>query len=276
MHKSIPPASSLEEIQEALAPLLDQPASSAILLDLDGTLAPIVARPEDVQVPPAINRLIRRLTHKYMAVAIVSGRAANAAKRIIGNAEIAYIGNHGFETLLPGHATVVCEEAQPYISSIKELVEKSSFDSLAEAGVWLEDKTATVSYHFRRARDPDEALRFIRETVVPVAEKLGLEVSDGRMVVEIKPPVEINKGVSIGRLLDRLEVDRAIYVGDDTTDIDALKELRKRRRKKGRVMIGVGVISKEMPDQLVKYCDLMVARVSGVESLLQILAGEEL
>lgn len=275
MQKNLPAPNTPAEIQEKLEPLLAEPGTAVILLDLDGTLAPIVSRPGDVSVPPAISRLVRRLSHTYMAVGIISGRTANEARRIVGNPDVAYIGNHGFETMVPGHAIVVCDEAQPWLGKIRELTSQGSVEEMTEAGVWLEDKAATLSYHYRRAPDADAALEYIRKKIIPKAEKLGLAVSDGRMVVEIRPPVEINKGVSVGHLLDRLEARRAIYVGDDTTDIDALKELRKRKRRKDSIMIGIGVISNEMPSRLPKFCDLMVARVNGVESLLEILAGEE-
>jgi trehalose 6-phosphate phosphatase len=275
LQKSLPAPSALEDIQEKLEPLASEPDRAAVLLDLDGTLAPIVPRPEDVSVPPPILKLIRMLSHSYLAVAIVSGRSANAAKRIVGNSELAYIGNHGFETMIPGHATVVCEEAQPYLAAMKQLAEKIPLEARTEAGVWLEDKTATISYHYRRAADAESALEFINSKVVPEAEKLGLVTSNGRMVVEVRPPVEINKGVSVGHLLDRLQTRRAVYIGDDTTDIDAFRELRKRRRRKDTVMVTIGVISREMPRELPRYCDLLVARTSGVETVLQILSGEE-
>ncbi|MDO8735675.1 MAG: trehalose-phosphatase [Thermoleophilia bacterium] len=277
MHKKRPAPNSLDEIQEALAPLLADPGASAVFLDLDGTLAPIMPRPNDVAVTPEISRMIRKLAHAYLAVTVVSGRPATGAKRIVGNAELAYIGNHGFETMLPGHAVVVCEEAQEYIPKIRELVEYCRKDEeLAEMGIWLEDKTATMSFHFRRSSDPDQSAAFIRDKFFPRIKELGLAVSAGRKVIEVRPPVPVNKGVAVGQLLDRLDCRQAIYIGDDTTDVDALKELRKRKRRKNTVMVGVGVISSEMPSDLAKNSDLLVDRISGVEVALQILAGEDL
>lgn len=275
-NKKLAPA-SLEEIQEALAPLLAAPSTAAVFLDLDGTLAPIMPRPGDVSIPPDIARLIRHLAHAYLAVTIVSGRPATGAKRIVGNAELAYIGNHGFETLLPGHAVVVHDEAQPYIPRIKELIEYSrKFVELPELGIWLEDKTATMSFHFRRSENPQQAIDFIHKNFFPRIRELELAVTEGRKVIEVRPPVPVNKGVAVGRLLDRLDCRLAIYIGDDTTDVDALKELRKRKRRRNNFMIGVGVISDEMPAELPRYADVMVERTSGVEQVLQLLAGEEL
>ncbi len=275
LHKKQPTADSLDEIQEALAPLMADMAHTGIFLDLDGTLAPIMPRPNDVAVPPDIIRLIRKLSHTYLAVTIVSGRPATGAKRIVGNSELAYIGNHGFETMLPGRAVVVCEEAQPYIAKIRELVEYCrKVEEMSEMGIWLEDKTATMSFHFRNAPDPRQSMEFMHERIFPEVERLGLAVSEGRKVIEVRPPVPVNKGIAVGQLLDRLSCVKAIYVGDDTTDIDALKELRKRGRRKNQTMLGVGVISDEMPNELPKFADLLVERTSGVEQLLQLLAGE--
>jgi trehalose 6-phosphate phosphatase len=271
-----PLSSSLDEIQEKLAPLIDDPAGTAIFLDLDGTLAPIMPRPEEVAIPPEISKLVRKLGYHYLAVTVVSGRPATEAKRIVGNADLAYIGNHGFETLLPGHAVVVCDEAQPYVTKIRELLEYArGLPDLVDSGIWLEDKTATMSFHYRRSPDQDAALALIRKVFLPKIEKLGLAVSEGRKVLEVRPPVDVNKGVAVGRLMDRLEVKKALYAGDDTTDIDALKELRKRRRRK-QIVVGVGVISDEMPPTLPKFCDVLVERISGMELVLQLLAGEEL
>ena len=276
-HNKGPAANSLDEIQEKLEPLIAGAASTAVFLDLDGTLAPIMPRPNDVSIPADIIRLIRQLAHKYMAVTIVSGRPATGAKRIVGNAELAYIGNHGFETMLPGHAVVVCEEAQPFLTRIRELIESChKNEQTPEMGIWIEDKTATMSFHFRRAHDPEQAVAFIHENFFPIIEKMGLAVFEGRKVIEVRPPAPVNKGVAVGELLDRLSCRQAIYIGDDTTDVDALKELRKRSRRKNSIMVGVGVISSEMPSELPKSADLLVERTSGVEQVLQMLAGEEL
>lgn len=277
MHTSRPASSSLDEIQDALSPLAKAPQTTAIFLDLDGTLAPISPRPDSVAIPAPISKLIRQLEHSFLAVTVVSGRSATEAKRIVGSSELAYIGNHGFETMIPGHAVVVSEEAQPFLPRIRELSDYCrSLEETAETGVWVEDKMATMSLHYRRASDPEAARRFILEKIMPRVKELELGHSEGRMVIEIKPPVNINKGVSVGRLLDRLGARQAFYMGDDTTDVDALKELRRRKRRQDTVMIGVGVISDEMPSDLAKYSDLLVDRSGGVEMVLQILLGEEI
>lgn len=267
---------NLDDVQAALKPLVDDPSRTVLFLDLDGTLVPIMPNPEDVAVPPAVGRLLRELAHRYLAVTVVSGRQATEAMRVAGNSELIYVGNHGLETLLPGHAAVVCDEAQPYVKDIRNLIQYcDSLPVLADMGIAVEDKMATAAIHYRRAADPGHALAFIREKILPRVEELGLEAREGRMVIDVRPPVAVDKGVAVGRLMDRLNASQALYAGDDTTDVDALKELRRRRRKK-QLVVGIGVISEEMPGGLPRYADLLVERTSGVETVLQILAGEEL
>lgn len=276
MHKNGLKPNTLDDLEQQLAPFVESAADTVIFLDLDGTLAPIMPRPDDVSVSASISKLIRDLSHKYLAVAIVSGRPATEAKRIVGNSELAYIGNHGFETMLPGRAVVVCDEAQPFVASIRELVDFSrSLEELVDSGIWLEDKVATMSLHYRRAQDPEAAKALIVQHIYPKIKELGLDPREGRMVVEVRPPVPINKGVAIGQLMDRLSTRQAIYIGDDTTDIDAFEELRARRRRKFRTLC-VGVISDEMPAELPKFSDVLVERVSGVELALTLLADQEL
>lgn len=275
-HKSRPASSSLEEIQDALSPLAEAPQDTAIFLDLDGTLAPITAKPDTVAIPGSISKLIRRIQHRFLAVTVVTGRPATEAKRIVGSSEMAYIGNHGFEIMIPGHAVVISEEAQPFLSKIRELSEFCrSLNELTETGILVEDKMATVSLHYRRAPNPEAARQFIQEKIMPRVKELQLHDSQGRMVIEIKPPVNVDKGVSVGRLLDRLGARQAFYMGDDTTDIDALKELRRRKKDQDSAMVGVGVISDEMPADLAKHADLLVDRSVGVEMVLEILLGEK-
>jgi len=267
--------STTDEVQERLEPLIRAPGDTAIFLDLDGTLAPIVSRPADVAVPPAVVKLVRRLAQRYLAVVIVSGRQATEARRIVGIDELAYVGNHGFETMLPGHAVVVSPEAQPHVPAIRDLIKQcQSLAGIEDSGVWVEDKTATLSLHYRRALDPEAAKKFITASIIPLADGLGLKVNEGRMVVEIKPPEKVDKGTAVRELIDRLDAKQALYAGDDTTDIDALRELRRRGKK--QVMVGVGVVSREMPPALPRHADLLVASRGGVEMLLSLLAGVEL
>src|SRR5919197_2307046 len=90
---------------ELLAPFLDRPDRSALVFDVDGTLAPIVLRPEDAEVPAATRALLETLARRYGLVACISGRRATEARRIVGLDSLTYVGNHGLESLPPGAET---------------------------------------------------------------------------------------------------------------------------------------------------------------------------
>src|SRR5215212_8601198 len=96
------PAPQTRPRERLLAPLRDQPGRSAILCDIDGTLAPVVARAEDARVPDATRRVLERLGARYALVACISGRRAEDARRMVGLDSLLYIGNHGLERLAPG------------------------------------------------------------------------------------------------------------------------------------------------------------------------------
>jgi trehalose 6-phosphate phosphatase len=87
---------------EQLAPLRQRPEASAILSDIDGTLAPIVRDPDAATVPADAREVLRALAERYALVGCLSGRSALEARRIVGLDQLAYAGNHGFEMLVPG------------------------------------------------------------------------------------------------------------------------------------------------------------------------------
>src|SRR3954452_1517723 len=98
------PVPPVETISEALQPLTERPEAAAVLCDIDGTLAPIVARAEEAAVPERSSRLLGRIARRYGVVACISGRGAAEARRIVGVGGITYAGSHGAELLLPGQS----------------------------------------------------------------------------------------------------------------------------------------------------------------------------
>jgi trehalose 6-phosphate phosphatase len=230
---------------DLLAQLAASPERAAILLDVDGTLAPIVARPEDAGVPPETQAELERLAERYALVACVSGRASADAAATVGVERLVYVGTHGLE-LEP--------EAERWAAALHEFA----------AGVtWpAEDKGLSVSFHYRGALD-EAAARAELEGVAASARAAGLRARFGRKVLELLPPIEANKGTAIRRLLRERELRRALYAGDDTTDLDAFAALEGLE-----VAARIAVASAEGPAELRKAADLVVA---DPPALLQIL-----
>ena len=230
-----------------LRALAEEPARAAILLDVDGTLAPIVAAPERASVPPATRAELERLASRYALVACVSGRESAAAAEVVGVAGLTYIGLHGLE---------LDPDAPGY---------REALEAFARSVQWpVEDKGLAVSFHYRGVEDEDAA-RAQLEQVARRAEASGLRARFGRKVLEILPPVEAHKGTAVRRLLTDAGLSRALYAGDDSTDLDAFRAL-----EQVELGVRVAVSSNEGPPELREAADIVV---DGPAELLTLLRG---
>ena len=262
-------------MRDALAPLLLAPANAAVLLDLDGTLAPIVERPSDSAVPDRARELVAAIVASYGLVAVVSGRRALDARQILGLEEITYIGNHGYELLAPGAGAA---EASPALvgheRDVADFLASYGSASLTAAGVRIENKGAILALHWRGAANEPEAEA---EVALAAAEAEGsnLLVHRGRKVVELRPAVRTDKGRAVEALLGTSHSIRtALYAGDDRTDVDAFSVLR--RMADGarlRHAVCVGVLSDEAPPEVALASDFTVAGTDGFVAVLEALVG---
>src|SRR3954470_8105018 len=199
----------------------------AVLTDIDGVLAPIVPTPDMSEVPEELRDLLRRLSGRYRVVAGISGRSAEDALRLVGLEELVYYGNHGFEILRDGEVEII-PEAAPYKEKIEELESKAR-EELEHLGAFVEEKGITASIHYRNASY--EVGERCKEFVESEGERLGLRITVGRGVVEARPPVRADKGTAPRKLVEDCEPQKALFIGDDTTDLDAFRELEKLREE---------------------------------------------
>jgi trehalose 6-phosphate phosphatase len=260
------------KIKELLRTWSEAPDTVAILTDIDGTLAPIVPTPDMSEVPAEIKEQLRRLSEKYLLVAGVSGRKTEDALDLVGLVDVVYFGNHGFEILREGEVEVV-PEALPYLEKVEEL-ERRAHEELGPLGAFVEDKGITASVHYRNA--PPEVGERSVEFVKREGERLGLRITVGRGVVEARPPVRADKGTAVRTLVEEYEPERAMFIGDDTTDLDAFRELEKLREEDAlKEILRVGVASEEGPPEITSEADIVVEGVEGVGEVLQALLGEQ-
>jgi trehalose-phosphatase len=261
------------ELERLIAPLRDRPDRSAVLTDIDGTIAPIVLDPEIAGVPEHTRDLLRRLAGRYALVGCLSGRRATDARRIVGLDELAYSGNHGFELLLPGDS-----EARPdpsldgHEADARRFVQGLDAEALRRAGIRTEDKGAIVALHWRGA--PNEgAAESLAHEIASEAERKGLVPHRGRKVLEIRPNVAINKGIALAAMIAWKPVERALYGGDDRTDVDAFTGLRTLERDgKLSTTVCVAVASEESPPEVSREADLVVPGPEGFVRVLETLA----
>ncbi len=232
---------------DLLARLAEDPKQAAIFLDVDGVLAPIVPLPEDARVPDETRAELRRLNGRYALVACISGRAGDDARRIVGIPELTYVGNHGLEAE---------PDVQVWASRLREFLGTVEWPR-------LEDKGLTAALHFRDA--PDEAAaRAQLEEVAERARAEGFVARFGRKVLEIVPPIEANKGTAIRRLVEQHGVQRALFAGDDTTDLDGFRALDGLE-----LAVRVAVASDEGPEALRSRADIVVQTPQEFAALLR-------
>ena len=231
-----------------LAELRADPSATAIFLDVDGVLAPIVERPEDAHVPDETRDEVRRLAGKYALVACVSGRTGSDARRIVGLDELTYVGEHGLELEPAADAW------------------RGAMRGFADTVDWpVEDKGLTLSFHYRGVADEEAAEELLLE-VAERARDAGLRPRFGRKVLEVRPPLDASKGTAVRTLLDRHGLRRAFYAGDDATDLDAFHVL-------GELDLGVrvGVASPESPRGIRELADVVVSTPAELLDVLRAL-----
>jgi trehalose 6-phosphate phosphatase len=265
----VSPAATLVE---ALEPIRSDTAHSAVLLDIDGTLAPIVRHAADAHVPEATRALLIEIARRYRVVGCVSGRRATTARQIVAIGTIAYVGNHGAELLRPrATSPEVDPELAAWTARVRDFAARAYTAELQRIRVRHEDKEAIAAFHWRGAPDEQAAAAAVQE-IARRAEEQGFVVHWGRKVLEVRPPVALDKGLGIATLLRSAPVSSAVYVGDDTTDLDAFRGLRSLVESGALTnALCVAVSSDEAPPELAREADLTVDGPAGVRGLLEAL-----
>jgi trehalose 6-phosphate phosphatase len=243
-----------------------------VLLDIDGTLAPIVRHAADAHVPEATRTLLIEIARRYHVVGCVSGRRASTARQIVAIGTIAYVGNHGGELLRPGAtAPVIDPELAAWTTRVRDFARRVYTADAQRLRVRSEDKDTIAAFHWRGAPDEDAAAEAVRQ-IAQQAEQEGFTVHWGRKVLEVRPPVVLDKGLGVAMLLRGEQVAAGMYVGDDTTDLDAFHGLR--ALVESGVLsstLCVAVSSDEAPPALAAAADLTVDGPGGVRELLEAL-----
>jgi trehalose 6-phosphate phosphatase len=229
--------------------LAAEPARTAILLDIDGTLAPIVDVPADAAVPQETRDELLRLHGRYGLVACISGRPSESAAAIVGLPQLVYVGEHGLE---------LAPEAPAWRERLHAFAATVDWDD-------LEPKPLSVSFHYRRTDDEGEALQLL-EAVATRARSEGLVPRWGRKVLELRPPLEAHKGTAVRTLLGDRNLRRALYAGDDATDLDGFRGL-------DGIELGVrvAVASPEGPAELREAADVVVSSPEELLGVLRVL-----
>ena len=221
-------------------------------------------------VPQQTRSLLSAIAKRYGLVACVSGRRATDTRRVVSIGSIAYIGNHGGEVLPPSGTEVrVNPELRAWARRIQDFARAADTPELRRLRVRLEDKGSITAFHWRGAPDETEAEMAVR-AIATEAETEGFHTHWGRKVLEVRPPVHIDKGVGVRNLLADADVAHAMYAGDDTTDLDAFRALADLAAEgQLQTAVRVGVRSDEGPAEIEHEADLLVDGPGGVHRLLE-------
>jgi trehalose 6-phosphate phosphatase len=236
----------------AVAGFLGDPAAAAIVLDFDGTLAPIVRRPELAAPAKGIAAELARLTGRYALVAIVTGRPAAELRERLPVPGVVVEGLYGLRAP---------DLDEPILAAVWTA-------AALEPGAWVEPKGASVAVHFREAADPAAAEASLRPSLDAIAAAHGLEIAPGKRVLELVPAGRPRKGHAVERLVREARVRAVVFAGDDLADLEAFEALD-RLAGDGLRAVKVAVLGPETPDRLAAVADLTVEGVRGTLALLR-------
>ncbi len=255
-----------------LAALIAAPGRALIALDFDGTLAPIVDDPGAARATSATVAALRRLAGLAGTVAIVTGRPAADAAVFAGVAEIPEVlvlGHYGMQRWERGRLS--SPAAPPGLAVARADLPAVLAAAGADAGTWIEDKGEAVAVHTRRAAQPQAELDRLRAPLTALADRTGLAVEPGRLVLELRPP-GADKGEAIRDLAAEHKPAAILFCGDDLGDRPAFRAVRDLRAA-GTPGLLVASGSAETPEAIMADADLVVSGPAGIAELLAGLAA---
>lgn len=246
---------------------------AALLFDFDGVLSRLVDHPADAAIEQRSEAAIEDLTDHYDVVGIVTGRAADDVREKLDTSKLVVVGNHGLEWVVRGeyqaHAAGV--EAEAAISAaMDEIRERVEHDRLSE-GVVFENKRLSASIHYRMAPNQKQ----VGSVLVPLARRVaashGLRVTEGKLIVELRPTAEVSKGTAIRQLQRELGLASIVFLGDDLTDVDGFLALKSLREEGTCETLAVGVIGTDSHPKVGETADTALTEVTGVSEYLEAL-----
>ncbi len=240
-----------------------------LFTDLDGTLTPIFDDPRETVLEPEIRDTLGVLSERLDLVAVVSGRGVEFLREVVGLGGVTYVGNHGMEVWGAGD-DIGSARAEATPGLLEEAVRDIS--ELGVAGLYVEDKGRGVSVHYRNASDTHLARSLVLAMMRPLAEGRDLKVREGKMVVELTPNIEVNKGTAVEGLVQEAGLTGAIVLGDDITDCDAFDTVHRLAERPGFSGAAVAVVDGETPADVILKSDYWLSGRGEVEEFLRWMA----
>jgi trehalose 6-phosphate phosphatase len=259
----------LKALKEALTLYKEDPKKTAIFSDLDGTLCEIAPTPDLAAMEQSMKRSLAEVVRLYGVVAIITGRDSRNAKKMVGIEDILYAGNHGLE-YLEGEKHFYFDGMEKHVAKIDEAYTDLTGFQFVD-GVTIEKKYLGIAIHYREVVNKEQAKTELEEKAKSVALSKRLKIGYGRSVIELKPDVKQDKGSAIRELCRLKNMKRVMYAGDDITDLDGFREL-KRMREDGLDTLSLAVASKEIDDSVLNDADYIIKSVKEMERVIEFLS----
>ncbi|MFG2791588.1 trehalose-phosphatase [Streptomyces sp. NPDC048419] len=263
--------------RDGLAAILAGPGKTVVGLDFDGTLAPIVADPEQARAHPEAVPALAALAPKVASVAVVTGRPAGVAVRhggfagVPGLEHLIVLGHYGAERWDAVSGEVSAPAPHPGVAALRAELPGVLDREGAWQGTWIEEKGRALAVHTRRSADPQAAFEALRAPLTDLATRHGLIVEPGRLVLELRPP-GMDKGVALLEYVRETGASAVLYAGDDLGDLPAFSAVD-RLRADGVPGLLVCSGSDEVTE-LRERADIVVDGPAGVVGLLRGLAAQ--
>ena len=264
------PPSALDRLDD-LAHVVDVPRLG-LMVDFDGTLAPIAPTPDEAVISPAALDALQRIVPAIEMVCVVSGRALADLTAKVDLPGATFVGNHGVE-FLDGNGLRVESGAADYRETVAGVLEhlRSRVDDPAIA--W-QSKSLGASMHFRLTRDPDSVARRLESALADAPDADRIESFWGKTVLEIVAPLGLDKGHAVRKLVHERDLSSVLFLGDDTTDAAGMAAVRELRRAGTIRGASIAVLHDDTPDVVLRAADYTLPGVPGVERFLTWLANQ--
>ncbi|MGO8685056.1 MAG: trehalose-phosphatase [Thermoleophilia bacterium] len=266
------------KLDELIAAVAVAPQATALFCDVDGTIAPIVADPFAAAVPARTRATLAALATHLGLLAFATGRDLAQSRALVGIDGVAYVGTHGLQIMEPNGVVHSAAAAEAYVDAVHAFVGRAVALATRWPGVVVEDKRTVVAVHYRNTADPATARTAIEDEVAEPARAAGLTVATGHFVVEVRPPLPLNKGTAVVEILNtHAHILTAVFCGDDLTDVTgfeavhqwAASGVRSSSASPGRrAGYAVAALTSETPAAVKEASDIEVAATPGIFAVL--------
>tara|TARA_B100002051_G_C16682369_1_gene610597 strand:- start:647 stop:1471 length:825 start_codon:yes stop_codon:yes gene_type:complete len=260
-------------LEKKILPLLNlfENTPPALALDFDGVISELKSDPRTAYVDEYCLKTIIKLTKILPNISIISGRSAIDINSKLKLENLTYIGNHGAELIKNGQLIQKSPEGI-------EIIIKSALDYIKTQtknihGIFHENKTISASIHYRGSKNHKKTKEILSNALPNTPNIAKLDVFWGKQILEIRPHSQFNKGYAINHLIESKNIKNIIFLGDDTTDLDAMIEIRKQRDLGNISGFSIYVTQKNTnPDKkLSKYSDCSIENIEEVRKTLDLI-----